>query len=75
MFSRLMGIRPTDYLNKKRIEKSQMLLLCSGKKLKEIALDVGFADPNYFSRVFKKYTGLSPQEYIHTVTNGPAKIK
>jgi YesN/AraC family two-component response regulator len=33
------------------------------KGLKEIASEVGYANPNYFSRVFKKKTGVTPSEY------------
>jgi two-component system response regulator YesN len=31
--------------------------------IKEICFEVGYNDPNYFSRVFKKTTGLSPSDY------------
>ncbi|MFK4997433.1 helix-turn-helix domain-containing protein [Bacillus sp. N9] len=34
-----------------------------GKSLKEICFHVGYKDPNYFSRVFRRNTGFSPTEY------------
>ncbi|WP_400246153.1 response regulator [Niallia sp. JL1B1071] len=52
-----------DYLTKTRLEKAKELLLDPNVPLKEIALNIGYKDPNYFSRVFKKETGMSPSEY------------
>lgn len=52
-----------EYLTNTRIEKAKDLLLDGKTPLKEIALTIGYKDPNYFSRVFKKETGLSPREY------------
>lgn len=52
-----------DYLNKVRIERACCYL--EQKKLKnyEIAYKVGFRDEKYFSKVFKKITGMTPREY------------
>ena len=33
------------------------------KSIKEICVEVGYSDPNYFSRIFKKYQGVTPTEY------------
>jgi YesN/AraC family two-component response regulator len=63
LFAKLMKQRPIQYLNRKRIEKAQLLLCHTHFKLKTIALQVGIQDPNYFSRLFKKYIGTSPGEY------------
>ncbi|MDQ6422720.1 response regulator [Paenibacillus sp. LHD-117] len=52
-----------DYLNRIRIDKSQQLLKTTRDPANEISLQVGFVDPNYFYRQFKKYTGCSPTEY------------
>lgn len=46
-----------------RIEEAQSLLLCSDKRISEIAQSVGFEDEKYFSRVFRKNTGLTPTQY------------
>ena len=58
------GTLPADYLLKVRMEKARTLLKqCN--QVKEVAEEVGYSDPFYFSKVFKKYTGLSPKEFIH----------
>ncbi|MFV2047644.1 response regulator [Metabacillus litoralis] len=55
-----------DYVTDYRIEKSQELLLQTNLSLKEIAYEVGYKDPNYYSRVFKKVTNLSPKQFRST---------
>ncbi len=53
----------SDYIARIRIEKSKLLLLNPDYRLSRIALLVGYQDEKYFSKVFKKLTGLSPGEY------------
>ena len=45
------------------IEAAKKLLKTTNKSMKEIASEVGYPDPNYFSRNFKKYTGKTPTDY------------
>lgn len=52
-----------DYLTRLRIDQAKKLLLNTDKSMKEIAKEVGYSDPNYFSRNFKKYTGKTPTEF------------
>lgn len=52
-----------EYITKLRIEKAKELLSLNKYKHYEIANMVGFNDNYYFSKTFKKYTGLSPLEY------------
>lgn len=63
LFKEEMNIGFVEYVAKLRIEKAKELLNCSGMSMKEICLEVGYTDPNYFSRQFKKYEGVSPTEY------------
>jgi len=63
LFSKLMGISPIQYVNRRRIEKAQSLLLSSNEPLESIAMQVGFEDVFYFSRLFKKTTKVSPSVY------------
>lgn len=52
-----------DWLTEMRISKAKRLLLSGTKNIKEISNAVGYSDPNYFSRLFKKITGKTPSEY------------
>ncbi|MGE5582043.1 MAG: response regulator [Bacillota bacterium] len=65
-FSRLfreeLGISFSEYLTKLRMEKA-INLLAQGLSVKECCFSVGYNDPNYFSRIFKKYFDLAPSEY------------
>ena len=63
LFTKLIGIPPVQYINKRRIEKAQQLLLTTNDTLYQIALEIGFDDEYYFSRLFKKHVGLSPDHY------------
>ena len=52
-----------DYLTDLRVEKSKDLLKDSSMSIKSICYNVGYSDPNYFSKIFKKSTGITPTEY------------
>ncbi len=52
-----------DYLTEIRMEEAKRLLEHSDKKRYEIAEMIGYESPEHFSRVFKKYYGVSPAEY------------
>ena len=43
--------------------QARELLEGTNKSMKEICSEVGYSDPNYFSRIFKKHTGVTPTEY------------
>ncbi|MEK0314974.1 AraC family transcriptional regulator [Cohnella sp. 56] len=64
------GLSPIDYLIKVRIDKAAALLLETDATLKEIAVGVGYQDPGYLGRLFKKYKGVSPISYreIHAAS-------
>lgn len=62
-FQRVVGVRPLDYLVRRRIERAQYLLLTTPDSVKAIADAVGIADPAYFSRVFTRLCGASPSAY------------
>lgn len=59
----LMGISAGDYLRKRRMDRACKLLK-EGYNVSETAYKTGFADPNYFSKVFRKQTGKSPTEFM-----------
>lgn len=57
------GSRPLNYINEKRIERAQYLMATSSLNYSAIAEETGFSDVSYFSKTFRKVTGLSPREY------------
>ena len=63
LFKDSMGIGLKEYVTAKRIELAREMLLTTDKTIVQISNEVGFANPDYFSKVFKKVTGLTPKEY------------
>lgn len=63
LFKKELGTTPLQYINQKKIEKAQLLLITKELAVKEIAFQLAFDDYSYFSRLFKKTTGVTPQEY------------
>lgn len=68
MFKKELGKSFVDYLNDVRIEKSKELLKDIKYKTYEVAEIVGISDPHYFSKLFKKYSGMTPSEYRESLT-------
>lgn len=62
-FSQALGISPRNYIVRKRIEKARQLLWVGKMTVAQVAREVGFSDEYYFSRVFKKLTGIPPGKY------------
>ncbi|TNJ65433.1 AraC family transcriptional regulator [Paenibacillus hemerocallicola] len=62
-FKRTIGLSPTDYLNKVRIDRAKERL-SPDSSVKEVAASVGYGSEYYFSRIFKKTVGLSPTLFI-----------
>jgi AraC-like DNA-binding protein len=62
-FKEATGITPMAFLRNIRLTQARYLLVNSSLTIAEIAAIVGYADPLYFSRLFKHSTGLSPSEY------------
>jgi len=63
LFKEQFGINYIDFLTECRIEKAKKLMADPELSMKVIALEVGYRDPNYFSKVFKKMCNISPTEY------------
>jgi AraC-like DNA-binding protein len=52
-----------QYINSKKVERAQLLLYTTDIPVKEVAYELGFNDHSYFIRMFRKVTGITPQEY------------
>lgn len=63
LFKKHFGTSPLQYINRKKIERAQLMLITEDTQCKEIAYKVGFSDNSYFTRLFKKITGQTPQAY------------
>ena len=63
IFSQAMDVTFVEYVTQKRMEKAKKLLRQTEKHSGDIALEVGYKDPHYFSFVFKKTQGCTPREY------------
>ncbi len=60
----------TDYLIDYRIARAKELLAAPGASVKAVSLACGYPDPNYFSRLFKKATGLTPSAFADGAVEG-----
>lgn len=67
LFKKIYGIAFQDYMLNERLEKSKLLLLSTSLKNYEIAEKVGITDPNYFSTLFRKKFGASPNQFKRKV--------
>ena len=63
LFKQFFGKNFTAYLTEYRIEMAKKMLQTPTVNIKEIGKAVGYADSNYFAKVFKRVTGESPSEY------------
>ena len=54
---------PLQYINQKKIEKAQLILITDSMPVKNISYLLAYEDHSYFNRLFKKLTGVTPQQY------------
>ncbi len=64
IFRKETGMKFNDYLNDKRVEEAKRMLKGENVVINKIALRLGYTDPAYFYKIFKKRTGISASEYI-----------
>lgn len=63
LFKNEFDTSPVQYINRKKVERAQLLLFTTNKTVKEVAYTLGFSDQNYFIRMFRKIAHVTPQEY------------
>lgn len=63
LFKESTGKSFSDYLTEFRIDKSIELMRDEELSIKQISYDIGYNDPNYFSKIFKKLKGITPTDY------------
>lgn len=59
----IVGMAPLDFVRHLRMQRAEELVEKSSATFSEIAYSVGFTDPKYFTKCFKKETGMTPSEY------------
>ena len=63
LFNKLTGMSPTAYIIKLRMNTACELLLNTDMSIKQVGILSGYPDAHFFSKLFKKYVGVSPNEY------------
>lgn len=70
LFKQGTGENFIEYLTRVRMEHARRLLEDPDASIKQVCVMSGYGDPNYFSRLFKKYEGVTPSEYRERFLNG-----
>lgn len=63
LFKDKVGMNFSDYLNKVRVDESKKFLLHHDMNILEVALNSGFSDQSYYTRVFKNFEGITPGQW------------
>ncbi len=63
LFQEYLGESPMHYLSKTRVKRAAQLLIHTDHGIRHIARATGFSNPNYFSKVFRKWMNLTPSEF------------
>ncbi|MGC3957754.1 MAG: helix-turn-helix transcriptional regulator [Verrucomicrobiota bacterium] len=63
VFKRQTGFAPLDFFIRLRMQRACELLGTTSLSVKEVAAELGYDDPFYFSRVFKTVSGIAPTDY------------
>ncbi len=71
VFAASEGLPPARYLLRQRMERAALLLLTESTSIKDIAARCGFADANYFAKVFRRVYAISPREFRSSGAFGP----
>jgi len=67
-----MGLTFVEYLTRVRIRRAKQLLLSTNRSISRIALDVGYRDQSYFTKVFRKVEGITPTDFRRRFAGRPA---
>lgn len=69
MFKKETGENPKDFINKVKMNHAKSLMISTDKTILQICKEIGISDSFYFSRAFKKMTGLAPTEFRKSLKN------
>lgn len=63
IFKQSTGDTPKAYIQKRRMETAELLLVTTDDSIKQISLSLGYEDNSYFTKTFKAFSGMTPQQY------------
>jgi two-component system response regulator YesN len=63
LFKNIKGVSVKEFINMQRVEKAKSLISRNDLRVTDVAEIVGYRDPEYFYKKFKKYTGMTPRQY------------
>ncbi|MDR0269693.1 MAG: response regulator [Paenibacillus sp.] len=72
LFKNHLGMTFVEYVTSKRIEAAKYLLVHSEKSITQIGSGIGYHERRYFTKVFQRYTGMTPSEFRDQAKNIPA---
>lgn len=75
LFKELINKKPLEYINSYRINCAQEMLKEGRNSVTSVALECGFTDVSYFTKVFKKYTDQTPRQFITKTREKPDLLK
>lgn len=73
-FTIRLGLSPYSFIMQLRIERASALLLNSDKSLAEIAFNCGLSDQAHFSRLFRRFVGMTPTQWRRQHLTGHARL-
>ena len=64
LFHKEVGLTLTEYINSKKIEEAKHLLMSTNHSILDISDWLGFHDQSHFTKIFKKFTGVTPKKFM-----------
>ncbi len=68
LFKKHINTTPVNYINQKKIEKAQLMMLVEEDNIQQLCFRLGFENISYFNRLFKKLTGETPMSYKRRIS-------
>jgi transcriptional regulator GlxA family with amidase domain len=74
-FKAATGLRPHEYLLRRRVERAQEMLVRTGMSVVDVAQSVGFQNQSHFTSVFKRIAGQPPRNWLRLIGDGSAPAR
>ena len=73
IFKEMLGTTPLNYINSYRVLTAKEMLTDPHNSVTKVSIELGFSDLSYFTKVFKRYTGMTPRTYLKQQQQLPAE--